>query len=71
MSVNGLCNYTICVSNSLSGPLSPDLTECKQLQLLILAANNFSGEIPGEIWPELKNLAQLDLSSNEFTGTII
>lgn len=40
------------------------------MQRLILANNRFSGDIPAGIWPQLKNLVQLDLSSNEFNGSI-
>ncbi|KAJ1379859.1 Serine/threonine-protein kinase, active site [Sesbania bispinosa] len=40
------------------------------LQRLILARNNFSGEIPATPWPELKNLVQLDLSANLLEGSI-
>ncbi|KAJ0900007.1 putative non-specific serine/threonine protein kinase [Helianthus annuus] len=56
--------------NSLSGTLQKYLGNCRQLQRLILAGNNFSGEVPAGIFPALANLIQLDLSSNAFNGSL-
>ncbi|KAE9618185.1 hypothetical protein Lal_00041871 [Lupinus albus] len=56
--------------NSISGDIPETLKNCSQLQHLILARNKFSGEIPATPWPEMKNLVQLDLSSNLLNSSI-
>lgn len=54
---------------SLSGSLSPFLSNCSNLQTLDLSSNSLSGPIPGEL-SLLLNLAVLNLSSNLLSGPI-
>ncbi|RCV14078.1 hypothetical protein SETIT_2G398100v2 [Setaria italica] len=56
-------------SNSLNGPLPPDISNLQKLEFLILAMNELSGEIPSEI-SKLQALEYLDLSHNHLTGRI-
>ncbi|XP_072973889.1 probable inactive receptor kinase At5g10020 [Typha angustifolia] len=56
-------------SNSLSGPLPPEIGSMQRLKLLNLGTNDLSGEIPSEI-SKLGGLEFLDLSNNHFTGRI-
>ncbi|GJN10950.1 hypothetical protein PR202_ga29100 [Eleusine coracana subsp. coracana] len=56
-------------SNSLSGPLPPDISNLQNLVFLTLAMNELSGEIPTEI-SDLQGLEYLDLSHNHLTGEI-
>ncbi|CAA6663975.1 unnamed protein product [Spirodela intermedia] len=56
--------------NSLSGPIPGELRRCRQLQRLHLAGNRLSGEMPAGIWQQMENLLELDLSSNNLTGTL-
>jgi hypothetical protein len=56
-------------SNSLAGPLPPDISNLQKLEFLILMMNELSGEIPSEI-SKLQALEYLDLSHNHLTGRI-
>lgn len=56
-------------SNSLTGPLPPDISNLQKLEFLILMMNELSGEIPSEI-SKLQALEYLDLSHNHLTGII-
>ncbi|XP_062189885.1 probable inactive receptor kinase At5g10020 [Phragmites australis] len=56
-------------SNSLSGPLPPDISNLQKLVFLTLAMNELSGEIPSEI-SKLQELEYVDLSYNHLTGRI-
>ncbi|XP_066395330.1 probable inactive receptor kinase At5g10020 [Miscanthus floridulus] len=56
-------------SNSLTGPLPPDISNLQKLEFLILMMNELSGEIPSEI-SKLQALEYLDLSHNHLTGRI-
>lgn len=54
-------------SNLLSGNLPPDISSLPSLHYIYLQHNNFSGEIPFFVSPQLNIL---DLSFNSFTGKI-
>ncbi|GAA0168388.1 hypothetical protein LIER_23115 [Lithospermum erythrorhizon] len=54
-------------SNLLSGNLPSDITSLPSLQYLFVQHNNFSGDIPSSLSPQLDIL---DLSFNSFTGSI-
>ncbi|ORY46561.1 L domain-like protein, partial [Rhizoclosmatium globosum] len=47
--------------NKLNGSLIPDLSSCINLE-------HFSGELPSNTWP--KSLTRIDVSDNDFTGTL-
>ncbi|KAJ6739952.1 INACTIVE LEUCINE-RICH REPEAT RECEPTOR KINASE XIAO-RELATED [Salix purpurea] len=53
--------------NSFSGNLPPEISNLTNLQVLNIAQNRFSGEIPRSLPVSLK---YLDLSSNTFSGSI-
>ncbi|KAL5545958.1 hypothetical protein UlMin_005645 [Ulmus minor] len=55
-------------NNRLNGTISP-LANCTNLKLLYLAGNDFSGEIPPEIF-SVKGLLRIDLSDNNIRGDI-
>ncbi|XXG64741.1 hypothetical protein AAC387_Pa05g2610 [Persea americana] len=62
--------YKLSLPNlSLSGQISPFLSNCTNLQSLDLSSNSFSGPIPPDL-QSLVNLAVLNLSSNRLDGTI-
>ncbi|CAH8280090.1 unnamed protein product [Arabidopsis lyrata] len=54
-------------SNLLSGNLPPDIHSLPSLDYIFLQHNNFSGEVPSFVSPQLNIL---DLSFNSFTGKI-
>ncbi|XP_051134532.1 probable inactive receptor kinase At5g58300 [Andrographis paniculata] len=54
-------------ANLLSGNLPPDVLSLPSLRYLFLQRNNFSGDIPVSLSPQL---AVLDLSDNSLTGSI-
>ncbi|KAL2336688.1 hypothetical protein Fmac_011134 [Flemingia macrophylla] len=56
------------LSGSVSEPALPD-SSCKNLQLLDLGGNKFSGSFP-EFITKFGGLKELDLGNNMFTGTI-
>ena len=56
-------------SNSLSGPIPPELGQLAQLQVLGLDSNSLSGPIPPELG-QLAQLEQLYLDSNSLSGPI-
>ncbi|KAG2702594.1 hypothetical protein I3843_06G090800 [Carya illinoinensis] len=56
-------------SQNLSGSLSPNIGNLKNLQSVLLQNNNISGPIPSEI-EKLQKLRTLDLSNNNFTGQL-
>ncbi|KAK1299656.1 hypothetical protein QJS10_CPB13g00069 [Acorus calamus] len=72
--VGATCNngrvYKLSLPNlSLSGTLSPYLSNCTNLQSLDLSSNRISGPIPPDL-QSLLNLAVLNLSSNSLSGPI-
>ncbi|KAM1512900.1 hypothetical protein ACFX1Z_024399 [Malus domestica] len=54
---------------ALSGPIPPQISDLKSLEILTLSQNRLSGPIPSEIFT-LRKLIHLDLSYNVLTGTI-
>lgn len=54
---------------ALFGPIPPQISSLKSLQVLTLSQNNLHGTIPPEI-TRLTSLVHLDLSYNYLTGTI-
>ncbi|GAB4828674.1 LRR receptor-like serine/threonine-protein kinase rpk2 [Ancistrocladus abbreviatus] len=60
-----------CVESSgiLVGELSPALAKLTELRILSLAFNEFSGEIPSEIWG-MEKLEVLDLEGNSINGSL-
>ncbi|KAJ4710757.1 putative Receptor-like protein kinase 2 [Melia azedarach] len=56
-------------NGKLAGKLSPLLGKLSELRVLSLAFNDFSGEIPVEIWG-LEKLEVLDLEGNLLTGKL-
>ncbi|KAG9141015.1 hypothetical protein Leryth_012596 [Lithospermum erythrorhizon] len=56
-------------SNTFSGRI-PAMNKLVGLRALYLADNQFSGEIPGDFFTEMKYLKKLWLSSNRFSGPI-
>ncbi|OMO60870.1 hypothetical protein COLO4_33708 [Corchorus olitorius] len=54
---------------ALSGPIPPQISSLKSLEILTLSQNHFSGPIPVEIF-SLNSLVHIDLSYNMLTGTI-
>lgn len=62
--------YKLSLPNlSLSGEISPFLSNCTNLQSLDLSSNSLSGQIPPDL-QSLVNLAVLNLSSNRLSGPI-
>ncbi|KAM3322181.1 receptor-like protein 43 [Capsicum chacoense] len=57
-------------NNFLRGPLHQSICDMINLQLLILAQNNFSGSIPGCLGNSSSRIAILDLRMNKFHGEI-
>ncbi|KAJ1407173.1 Protein kinase domain [Sesbania bispinosa] len=64
--LNGLISLSL-RSNSLNGNLPPDIFSLPSLRFIYLQHNNFSGDIPDFLPPQL---IFLDLSYNSFTGQI-
>jgi Leucine-rich repeat (LRR) protein len=56
--------------NSMSGELPSTLSKCKNLMIIDLKINYFSGELTKVNFSKLSNLKILDLMRNKFTGTI-
>ncbi|KAL5132695.1 putative leucine-rich repeat receptor-like protein kinase [Glycine soja] len=56
-------------NRDLTGPLSPQLGDLSNLNILILAGCSFSGNIPDDLG-KLSELSFLALNSNNFTGKI-
>ncbi|KAK6797352.1 hypothetical protein RDI58_005054 [Solanum bulbocastanum] len=56
-------------NNMLSGEVPRNISECSEIQLLMLFQNNFVGTIPREIG-NLQLLQHLDLADNTLKGTI-
>ncbi|XVF54896.1 hypothetical protein PTKIN_Ptkin05aG0217200 [Pterospermum kingtungense] len=60
-------------NNSFSGPMSPllccNMYQPKGLEILHLADNNLSGEIP-DCWMNWPNLVSIDLKNNHLSGNI-
>lgn len=56
--------------NSIAGTLPLPFRNCIKLERLVLSNNELIGEVPGELWPEMENLIELDLSGNRFSGRI-
>ncbi|KAH7553563.1 hypothetical protein JRO89_XS12G0027100 [Xanthoceras sorbifolium] len=55
--------------NKLSGQIPEQLGNCSVIVNLLLANNNFTGNIPGSIF-QLPNLVSIDISSNTLEGKI-
>ncbi|XVF16834.1 hypothetical protein REPUB_Repub10bG0066000 [Reevesia pubescens] len=53
----------------LIGPIPPQMSSLKSLQILTLSQNHFTGPIPVEIF-SLTSLVRIDLSYNMLTGSI-
>ncbi|MQL93408.1 hypothetical protein Taro_026059 [Colocasia esculenta] len=58
-------------NNNLSGRIPDSLGQCINLLLLDLSANMLSGELPANIFPRLKFLVSLNLSSNKLAGELL
>lgn len=56
-------------SNSLTGSISPALSNCSNLQNMDFSINYLTGEIP-KSFGQFKSLQRLDLSQNQITGWI-
>ncbi|KAK9285126.1 hypothetical protein L1049_024311 [Liquidambar formosana] len=54
---------------ALTGPIPPQISSLKSLQVLTLSQNRLTGKIPVEIF-SLSSLVHLDLSYNMLTGTV-
>ncbi|EXC05026.1 Serine/threonine-protein kinase BRI1-like 2 [Morus notabilis] len=66
------CNSLVLInlaSNSLTGSISPALSNCSNLQNIDFSINYLTGEIP-KSFGEFKSLQRLDLSQNQITGWI-
>lgn len=61
----------VLANSMLNGPLPADLftASSKQLQIIVLRQNNFTGSLPVELW-SLPRLTLLDVSSNGFSGML-
>ncbi|KAI5684410.1 hypothetical protein M9H77_05638 [Catharanthus roseus] len=55
--------------NSFSGPIAPEISQCKLLTFVDLSRNQLSGEIPTEI-TGMRILNYLNLSRNHLVGSI-
>ncbi|KAF2283831.1 hypothetical protein GH714_016351 [Hevea brasiliensis] len=56
-------------SNKFSGPIAPEISQCKLLTFVDLSRNELSGAIPTEI-TGMRILNYLNLSRNHFVGSI-
>lgn len=56
--------------NSLVGELPSDLRGLRSLRTMAIGNNRLSGSLPDGLFPALTNLEIVDLSHNNFTGTI-
>ncbi|RRT43136.1 hypothetical protein B296_00020665 [Ensete ventricosum] len=56
-------------NRNLGGPLPPSIGNLKQLVVLSLNSNRFTGAIPASLG-RLSNLTWLDLASNQLTGNL-
>ncbi|KAF3444685.1 hypothetical protein FNV43_RR14378 [Rhamnella rubrinervis] len=56
-------------NNKISGAISIEIANCRQLTHLHLRGNQLSGSLPSSL-AMLINLKQLDISNNKFTGTL-
>lgn len=56
-------------TNKISGVISTEIANCKQLTRLHIRGNQISGSLPSSV-ALLINLKQLDISNNKFTGTL-
>ncbi|GAU47698.1 hypothetical protein TSUD_190260, partial [Trifolium subterraneum] len=56
-------------NKGLMGPISPELGDLSQLNILALNSNNFTGKIPSSLG-KLSKLYWLDLADNQLTGPI-
>ncbi|KAJ4758321.1 hypothetical protein LUZ62_068696 [Rhynchospora pubera] len=56
-------------NNNLTGPL-PDISILGALKMLYLDHNQFSGQIPAELFANMRSLKKVYLSYNQFSGPI-
>lgn len=56
-------------ANKITGGISTDIANCKQLTRLHVGRNQLSGSLPDSL-AMLSNLKQLDISNNRFTGEL-
>ncbi|XP_057982475.1 polygalacturonase inhibitor-like [Malania oleifera] len=56
--------------SNLSGNIPPSVAKLKRLKTIRVSWTNISGEVPGAILSQLKNLNYLDLSFNNLSGKI-
>ncbi|KAJ0252440.1 Protein BRASSINOSTEROID INSENSITIVE 1 [Hirschfeldia incana] len=56
--------------NEFYGTVPPFFASCSLLDSLVLASNNFSGELPMDTLLKMSALKVLDLSFNEFSGEL-
>ncbi|XP_068306379.1 probable inactive receptor kinase At2g26730 [Pyrus communis] len=56
-------------NNNITGLLSEDIGNCRDLTHLYISGNHFSGELP-ESLSHLNNLKRVDISSNNFSGVL-
>ncbi|KAB1210427.1 Brassinosteroid LRR receptor kinase [Morella rubra] len=57
-------------ANKLSGTVPTVLSACTSLESFDISQNNFSGQLPIEIFSRMSNLKKLDLSFNSFLGVL-
>ncbi|KAM1025990.1 hypothetical protein ACFX13_039695 [Malus domestica] len=55
--------------NNITGLLSEDIGNCRDLTHLYISGNDFSGELP-ESLSHLNNLKRVDISNNNFNGVL-
>lgn len=56
-------------TNKISGAISTEISNCRQLTRLHIRGNQLSGSLPSSL-AMLIHLQQLDISNNKFTGTL-
>lgn len=55
--------------NLFTGPVSPGLGECRNLQVLRAGSNSLSGNLPDDIY-SVRTLNEISLYSSEFSGVV-
>ncbi|KAK2965566.1 hypothetical protein RJ640_018732 [Escallonia rubra] len=67
--LTGLISMDLSYNKGLTSSLSPQLGDLKNLRILALNTNNFTGGIPPSLG-RLSNLYWLDLAENQLTGSL-